>query len=107
MRVLLCLFCHNTYKMIPWLPWTIVGGIGFITLSFIATKYNNKQYVTKQYLQDFISGSIMVALIGMMMPDIFPSTPQFPDTLLKVISMTDSLTSDIDLQVGPPRLARS
>ena len=79
--------------MIPtWFPWIFVGGIAFIVLSFIGSKYKEKEYKNIQNLQDFISGSILIAFTGVLMPDIFPkiSIP-FP-------------TDEMDLQVGPPRL---
>ena len=84
--------------MMPvWFPWIVVGGILFILLSFIGSKLKKKEYLTKQFLQDFISGAILIGFLGVMMPDIFPKIdlshvlPTEPD-------------SDFDLQVGPPPL---
>ena len=77
--------------MIPtWFPWIFIGGIVFVALSFLGSKYKDKTYKQIQFLQDFISGSIVIAFTGILMPDIFPKI---------------SIPSDeMDLQVGPPRL---
>jgi hypothetical protein len=88
--------------MIPtWFPWIFLGGIVFILLSFMAAKYKDKTYKKIQLLQDFISGSILVAFAGTLMPDIFPKL-ELPSTIPIVLG---SDAGDIDLQVGPPRLA--
>lgn len=87
--------------MIPvWFPWIFVGGIVFIVLSFIGAKYKDKEYRSIQYLQDFISGSILIAFTGVLMPDVFP-TLSFPYSLPQ---LTGGGMDDMDLQVGPPRL---
>lgn len=79
--------------MIPtWFPWIFIGGIVFISLSFIGSKYKNKEYKNIQFLQDFISGSIVVAFAGVLVPDIFPR-------IYIPLPM-----EEMDLQVGPPRL---
>ena len=86
--------------MPDWFPWIIVGGILFIILSYIGAKYQDKVYRRVQYLQDFISGAILIGFVGVMMPDVFPKLHiplEFP------VSM-DSSNTDFDLQVGPPRL---
>lgn len=84
-----------------WFPWIFVGGIVFIVLSFIGAKYKDKEYRSIQYLQDFISGSILIAFAGVLMPDVFP-TLSFPASL-PVLSGGSGM-DDMDLQVGPPRL---
>jgi len=84
--------------MIPvWFPWIFVGGSIFIVLSFLGSKYKDKEYRNIQYLQDFISGSIFVAFVGVLIPDIFPTfeLPSFTGL---------SESNDFDLQIGPPRL---
>ena len=88
--------------MIPaWFPWIVVGGFVFVLLSFLATKYKHNSYQTKQFMQDFISGSIVIGFIGVLMPDIFPIL-----VLPSVFSLsTKEIESEFDLQVGPPRLA--
>ena len=92
------MFFSQELKMIPpWFPWIVVGGIVFITLSFLGSKYQNKEYKNIQFLQDFISGSILIAFTGVLVPDIFPKLD------LPINFNTD--TSEFDLQVGPPRLA--
>jgi hypothetical protein len=84
--------------MIPvWFPWIFVGGSLFILLSFLGSKYKDKEYRNIQYLQDFISGSIFIAFLGILIPDIFP-TFQMPS----FAGLSES--SDFDLQIGPPRL---
>jgi hypothetical protein len=89
--------------MMPvWFPWIFVGGLVFIALSFIGAKYKDKEYRKIQYLQDFISGSILIAFAGILMPDAFPKM-DLPVTLPTGFGTSD--TGDIDLQVGPPRLA--
>lgn len=53
-------------------------------------------------MQDFISGAILVAFVGVLTPDIFPKMDiptEFP------ISLGTLTSDDVDLQVGPPRLA--
>ena len=83
--------------MIPiWFPWMFVGGGLFIALSFLGAKYKDKEYRNIQFAQDFISGSIFIAFLGVLMPDMFP---QFE---IPAFDMKPS--SDFDLQIGPPRL---
>jgi len=82
--------------MMPvWFPWIFVGGLVFVVLSFIGAKYRDKEYRSIQTLQDFISGSILIAFTGFLVPDLFPTfeVPTF-----------SSVGDDFDLQVGPPRL---
>ena len=90
--------------MMPsWFPWIFVGGVVFIALSFLAAKYKDKDYKTVQFLQDFISGSIVIAFAGVLMPDVFPKM-ELPESI--PIAFGGAITSnDFDLQVGPPRLA--
>ena len=89
--------------MMPnWFPWIFVGGLIFIALSFTASKYKDKDYKKIQALQDFISGAILIGFTGVLVPDMFPklglpvSLPTFG---------TGIGHDDLDLQVGPPRLA--
>ena len=87
-------FFSQLLKMMPtWFPWIFVGGIVFITLSFIGSKYKDKEYKKIQFLQDFISGSILIAFAGVLVPDIFPK-----------MTIPSFSSDDMDLQVGPPRL---
>lgn len=88
--------------MIPvWFPWMFVGGIVFILLSFIGSKYKEKEYKNIQFLQDFLSGSILIAFVGILVPDLFP-VMELPSDFPTMSSM---VKDDLDLQVGPPRLA--
>ena len=86
-----------------WFPWIFVGGLVFIALSFVAAKYKDKEYRKIQVLQDFISGSILIAFTGVLMPDFFPKV-EVPSNI-SVPSMLSTDSGDLDLQVGPPRLA--
>lgn len=91
--------------MMPvWFPWIFVGGIIFIILSLIGAKYRDKEYRNIQYLQDFISGSILIAFTGVMMPDLFP-VMEIPAAITSAVSLPSMAMDDVDLQVGPPRLA--
>jgi biotin transporter BioY len=90
-----------------WFPWMIVGGISFMILNFVASKYNQRKHSTTMFAQDFVSGGILIALLGALVPDYFP---KFPISASDVASMTlptipgvTGPTSDIDLQVGPLR----
>lgn len=86
--------------MMPtWFPWIFVGGLVFVALSFTAAKYKSKDYKKLQFLQDFISGTILIAFIGVLMPDMFPKL-ELPESI-----GTGFNTNDLDIQVGPPRLA--
>jgi len=85
-----------------WFPWMFVGGIVFIVLSFVGAKYKDKQYKNIQFLQDFISGSIVIAFTGVLVPDIFPT---FELPMMMSGGGNADYSNDIDLQVGPPRLA--
>lgn len=88
--------------MMPvWFPWIFVGGIIFIILSVIGAKYRDKEYRNIQYLQDFISGSILIAFTGVLMPDLFP-VMELPTSIATAVSLP--AMDDVDLQVGPPRL---
>ena len=89
--------------MMPnWFPWIFVGGLVFIALSFTASKYKDKDYKKIQLLQDFISGAILIGFTGVLVPDMFPKIG-LPDTMPS-FGMGIS-HDDLDLQVGPPRLA--
>jgi hypothetical protein len=88
-----------------WFPWIVVGGLLFTILGFIGSKYKDKPYRSVQSLQDFISGSILVAFTGVLMPDLFPPMELSP-VLPLPFGESKSLTDDLVLQVGPPRLIR-
>jgi hypothetical protein len=84
-----------------WFPWIVVGGFLFVLLSFVAAKYKQKDYRNIQFLQDFISGSILISFVGVLMPDILPKM-EIP---MSLPMLSGEEISDFDLQVGPPRLA--
>lgn len=95
-------FFHMNGIMTPtWFPWIVVGGLLFTLLGFIGSKYKDKPYRSVQSLQDFISGSILVAFTGVLMPDLFPPMEFHPS-----LPTLGGATDDFDLQVGPPRLIR-
>jgi len=90
-----------------WFPWIFIGGIIFIFLGFLGAKFKDKDYRQIQYLQDFISGSIVIAFAGILMPDLFPKME-----LNNIVSIAQSSTSNDNsyedlIQVGPPRLMGS
>lgn len=87
-----------------WFPWIFVGGIIFIVLGFIGAKYKDKEYRKIQYLQDFISGSIVIAFTGVLVPDLFPKM-ELPMEIGWSGGNDGVRSDDLDLQVGPPRLA--
>ena len=82
----------------------LVGGLVFIALSFIGSKYKDKEYKNIQFAQDFISGAILIALTGMLVPDLFPQF-ELPASLSTLGALGSAISDDIDIQVGPPRLA--
>lgn len=99
--------------MMPnWFPWIVVGGILFILLGWVSTRYKERAYQRIQTIQDFISGAICIGLMGVTMPELFPSLETFPSLAgilqgVEVLSSSDSKISDDEiLQVGPPRLVR-
>ncbi len=89
--------------MPTWFPWIFVGGILFITLSFIGAKFKDKQYKRIQFLQDFISGAILIGFMGVLAPDLFPKM-DIPVSLPMTVSGGFGEMNELDLQVGPPRL---
>ena len=94
-----CVFFSQQQQMMPaWFPWILVGGLIFILLSFIGAKYKDKEYRNIQFLQDFISGAILIGFTGVLVPDLFP--------VLEIPSLPSfsSEGHEMELQVGPPRL---
>lgn len=98
--------------MPSWFPWIVVGGLLFTLLGFIGSKYKEKAYRPIQSLQDFISGSILVAFTGVLVPDLFPAM-ELPSALWTAAgegngdsSGKGGYSDDVHLQVGPPRLIR-
>lgn len=87
--------------MPPWLPWVLVGGLVFMLLSLLASKYQEKQHKPITFAQDFISGGIVVALLGVLVPDAFPAFPLSVPHFTNL--MQGSPEGDIDVQVGPLR----
>lgn len=90
-----------------WFPWIFIGGIIFIVLGFLGAKFKDKDYRRIQYLQDFISGSIVIAFTGVLMPDLFPKIEINEMISLPTMNTLSSSSYDDVLQVGPPRLMGS
>ena len=89
--------------MPSWFPWIVVGGLAFMLLSFIASKYNGKTHAARAFAQDFLSGGIVVTLLGILAPDLFPTFPLSVPSM-EVSSMKGLLSGggeDMDLQIGP------
>jgi hypothetical protein len=92
--------------MLAWLPWIFVGGLAFMVLSFLASKYNEKPHKPIAFAQDFISGAIVISLLGVLVPDAFPKFPLSSDLAipnLTTMLQTANGDNDIALQVGPLR----
>lgn len=88
-----------------WFPWILIGGLCFILFGFIGSKYREKSYQRVNFLQDFVSGSILITLVGIVMPDLFPVI-SLPESLpLPITGAVDSAMDEV-IQVGPPRLMR-
>jgi len=93
--------------MPAWLPWIFVGGLAFMILSFIASKYKDKDHKPIAFAQDFISGAVVISLLGVLVPDAFPAFPISSSdmALPNLTNMMQSATGDSDmpLQIGPLR----
>jgi hypothetical protein len=90
--------------MASWFPWVFVGGIAFMVLSFVASKYQGKSHKTIAWAQDFISGGIVVGLLGVLVPDAFPAFPvDLSGVSLSSLTQTVKGPDEMDLQVGPLR----
>lgn len=92
-------FSHELEMMPVWFPWMIVGGILFIVMSFVGARYKDKEYKNIQFVQDFISGAILIAFTGVLVPDLFPVL-DLPVPSFGSVQVSD----EMELQVGPPRL---
>jgi uncharacterized membrane protein len=93
--------------MPAWLPWIFVGGLAFMILSFIASKYKDKDHKPITFAQDFISGAVVISLLGVLVPDAFPAFPISSKDIAipNLTGMMQSATGDNDiaLQIGPLR----
>jgi hypothetical protein len=106
MRPELLRFSRNSPIMPSWFPWIVVGGLAFMLLSFLASKYNGKAHAPRAFAQDFLSGGIVVTLLGILAPDVFPTFPLSVPSSGEVSSTMKGLLSggggeDMDLQIGP------
>ena len=90
--------------MPAWLPWIFVGGLAFMLLSFVASKYQDKAHKPISFAQDFISGGFVVTLMGLLVPDAFPQFPvEMKDFAMPALSTIMRPEEDLDIQVGPLR----
>ena len=98
-----------------WFPWLLIGGILFLFLGWMVHQWKIrthqvgvKPYRAIQSLQDFISGAILIACVGISLPDLFPSWSDMEAWLPSTSSVmsTHGLDEEEILQVGPPRLLR-
>jgi hypothetical protein len=93
--------------MPEWLPWIFVGGLVFMILSFVASKYKDMEHKPITFAQDFISGAVVISLLGVLVPDAFPAFPisskdiEIPN--LTNMMQTANGDNDIALQIGPLR----
>jgi hypothetical protein len=88
-----------------WFPWIIIGGIVFMLLGFVSTKYQDRKVKPISFLQDFISGCILITFVGILAPDMLPHI-NVADTLhMDISSLLKNTDGDL-LQVGPPPLHR-
>lgn len=92
--------------MPSWFPWILVGGLAFMLLSFVASKYRGKSHTTRAFAQDFLSGGIVVTLLGILAPDILPNFPLSVPSTTDVSSTMKGLLSGggedtMELQIGP------
>ena len=78
-----------------------------MVLSFLASKYKEKEHKPIAFAQDFISGAVVVTLLGVLAPDAFPAFPISSSDLaipnLTNMMQTATGDSDIPLQIGPLR----
>jgi hypothetical protein len=92
--------------MPSWFPWIVVGGIVFMALSFVAAKYKGAAHSGKAFVQDFLSGGVVIALLGVLVPDAFPTFPLSVPSTGEVSTTMKGLLSgggsdDVELQLGP------
>jgi hypothetical protein len=90
--------------MPSWFPWIFIGGLAFFGLSFVGSKFKDKQYKPIQFFQDFISGAILIGFLGVLAPDLFPKM-ELPNSLPIMVGGGFGENNEFDLQIGPPRLA--
>jgi hypothetical protein len=92
--------------MPSWFPWIFVGGIAFMALSFVAAKYKGAPHSGRAFTQDFLSGGVVIALLGVLVPDVFPVFPFSVPSTSEVSTTMKGLLSgggmdDVELQLGP------
>lgn len=94
--------------------WIMIGGLLYVLLSYGTFKFkNNQKSLTTHYtsyIQDFISGAIVITLASFIMPSLFPhlSVPSYICTLsLPTMFMKGGNTQPLDIdevQVKLPEL---
>lgn len=84
----------------------LIGGLLFMTASYIISKVQKKEHHQISFLKDFISGGIVISFAGLLVPDLFPdislpigiSMPALPSFI------GGGVSDDTIIQVGPPPL---
>ena len=98
-------FNRQTSIMPSWFPWILVGGIVFMALSFVAAKYKGVTHTGKAFIQDFLSGGVVIALLGVIAPEAFPafplSVPSSGDVSTTMKGLLSGGGDDVELQLGP------
>ena len=79
-----------------------VGGLAFMLFSFISSKVQNKAHKSGSFVQDFLSGSIVIAFLGIVSPDLFPELNIPLPSGVELPSLMGG-GDDFDIQVGPLR----
>jgi len=79
-----------------------------MVLSFLASKYQEKQHKPITFAQDFVSGAILISLLGVIVPDAFPAFPLTSSDMTipnfsKMMETAVATGDDMDIQVGPIR----
>lgn len=87
------------------LSYMIVGAIGFVLLSVLATKYRGDEVEGKHLVRDAVAGSMFTAFVLILVPDMFPQLSLLSGlgeavTAAKSSVMRGGATDDFDLQVG-------
>ena len=68
--------------------------------SFIVSKVQNKVHKRGSFVQDFLSGSIVIAFLGLLSPDLFPELNIPLPHGIEIPSIIGG-GDDFDVQVGP------
>lgn len=92
--------------MNPSLPsYMVVGAIGFVLLSVLATKYRGEEVEGKHLVRDAAAGSMFTAFVLILVPDMFPQLSLLSGLGEAVTAAKSSVirgggAEDFELQVG-------